>query len=267
MCGIAGWVDFKDSQANPQLLRSMTRALHHRGPDGEGYYEDELARLGHRRLKIIDLSTGDQPISNEDGTVWIVFNGEIYNFQELRQDLLQRGHQFRTKSDTESIVHLYEEHGADCVRYLRGQFAFAVWDTRRQQLLLARDRLGQKPLYYCHQGSCLLFGSELTSLLEHPRVSTEIDLVGLDAYMAYGYVPEPLTILQGVHKLHPAHTMLVTADGLKTDCYWQPAFDQPLFRSWRLGKRWPRSWRLRLRPRSPADTVTAISDIALRISA
>ena len=228
MCGIAGWIDWSNQEPNGDLLRLMTRMLTHRGPDDEGYYEQGHAHLGHRRLSIIDLKSGDQPMSNEDGTVWVVFNGEIYNFQQLRPHLEARGHVFRTNSDTESIVHLYEEYGTRCVEHLRGQFAFALWDANRRQLLLARDRMGQKPLYYSQQNDRILFASELRALLQDASVSRELDPYALDAYVAYKYVPDPLCIIKGVKKLPPAHTLLVTANGNRMERYWQADFSSPI---------------------------------------
>lgn len=228
MCGIVGWIDWEQPERAPDRLRAMCDTIVHRGPDGAGYYEDGPVHLGHRRLSIIDLSTGDQPMSNEDGRVWIVFNGEIFNFQELRSDLAQRGHVFKTHSDTETIVHAYEEFGAACVDRLRGQFAFALWDGRREELFLARDRMGQKPLYYFHDGRRLVFGSELKALLAHGDVPREIDPEALAAYLRYRYVPDPLSIWSGVKKLPPAHWMVVSRAGVRIERYWEPAFDQPL---------------------------------------
>jgi len=224
MCGIAGWIDWNRSEPNGDSLRAMTRRLRHRGPDGEGYYEKEGAHLGHRRLSIIDLQTGAQPLCNEDESVWIVFNGEIFNFQELRENLLERGHQFKTQGDTEVIVHLYEEYGDRCVDHLRGQFAFALWDVNDRRLLLARDRLGQKPLYYYHRGDQLFFASELKSLMCHPAVPRDIDLGALNAYLTYHYVPDPISIVQGVCKLPPAHVMSVDASGAQLERYWSPDY-------------------------------------------
>src|SRR6185369_8925943 len=167
VCGIAGFVNRDPARpADEVLLRQMTRTLVHRGPDEEGYFTDGPAGLGMRRLRIIDLAGGKQPIANEDGTIWVVFNGEIYNFRELRQDLEGRGHHFTTNSDTEVIVHLYEEQGAGCARALHGMFAFAIWDRRTQTLTLARDRFGKKPLYYAETSDGLWFGSEIKALLE-----------------------------------------------------------------------------------------------------
>src|SRR5208282_2069865 len=171
MCGIAGELKFETgAQVDPALLREMCEAVAHRGPDDDGIYTQGCVGLGMRRLSIIDLQTGHQPISNEDDTVWIVFNGEIYNHAALREQLIARGHSFRTNCDTEAIVHLYEEYGCDCVQHLQGMFAFAIWDHRRRRLFVARDRLGIKPLYYRLSAESFLFGSEIKALLAHPDV-------------------------------------------------------------------------------------------------
>lgn len=191
----------------------MCRTIVHRGPDDEGIYAHGQVALGMRRLSIIDLSTGHQPIHNEDGDVWVVFNGEIYNFPELRHELETRGHHFYTNSDTEVIVHLYEEHGADCVKQLRGMFAFAVWDQRRENLLLARDRFGKKPLYYGMDGVRLLFGSEIKAILAAAPGLAEIAPLGLLGFFHFGYIPDPDTAFQRIKKLPPGH-VLEFSDGL-----------------------------------------------------
>ena len=224
MCGIAGWVDFSSVQPQRELLETMTRAIRHRGPDGEGFYEQGPVHLGHRRLSVIDLEGSSQPLSNEDGTIWITFNGEIFNFQELRTRLLQKGHQCRTVGDTETVVHAYEEYGTDCVQHLRGQFAFAIWDQKQQLLFMARDRMGQLPLYYSQSAHGVVFGSELKSLLKHPAVSRKISLAAIDNYLAYRYIPEPETIYQDVKQLRPACWMTVSANSTRTESYWQPPF-------------------------------------------
>jgi asparagine synthase (glutamine-hydrolysing) len=224
MCGIAG-VIYADSErpADPTVLKALGDAIAHRGPDAEGYFTDPGLGLVHRRLSIIDLGGGDQPQGNEDGSVQVVFNGEIYNYVELRQGLLARGHRFRTASDTEVLVHLYEEDGDRMVERLRGMFAFALWDRRRRRLLLARDRVGIKPLYLYRDGEKLLFGSELKAILAHPGVSRDLDPAALEDYLAFGVVPGPRTIFARVEKLPPAHVLAVTAgdwDGQPTR-YWQ----------------------------------------------
>jgi len=223
MCGIAGFV----GEGSRQALENMTRALSYRGPDGEGYFFAESAQgvpgtavaLGHRRLSIIDLAGGAQPIYNEDRSVLVVFNGEIYNFRALRSQL-EKSHTFVTRSDTEVIVHLYEEKGAECVKDLEGMFAFALWDANAQRLLLARDRFGEKPLYYGMFGSTFLFGSELKALLAHPAMKKEIDPNALEKYFHFEYVPAPHTIFKNVYKLEAAH-YLVFQNGMHTDHeYW-----------------------------------------------
>jgi asparagine synthase (glutamine-hydrolysing) len=224
MCGIFGMCG--DQAGGPEsvgVLRAMGQALVHRGPDEGGIHTAPGVGLGMRRLSIIDLKTGHQPIANEDGSVWVVLNGEIYNYRELTADLLTRGHRFATASDTETLVHLYEEHGADCVRHLRGMFAFALWDARRHTLLLARDRLGIKPLYYAQTPRGFDFGSELKALITSPWVRRRVDPSALAAYLRFGYVPDPLSILEGVAKLPPGHA-LVVKDGRAGDAqrYWEP---------------------------------------------
>ncbi|MEO1381804.1 MAG: asparagine synthase (glutamine-hydrolyzing), partial [Bacteroidota bacterium] len=178
-----------------------------RGPDDEGFYTNGSVGFGFRRLSIIDLSTGHQPLCNEDGTVWIVFNGEVYNFQENRDDLIKKGHVFQTKTDTETIVHLYEEYGEDCVKYLRGMFGFAIWDDNKKQLFCARDRFGIKPFFYYIDNEQFIFGSEMKSILANPKVSREMDLLGMDNYFTWGYTAETNTVYQTIKKLRPGHTM------------------------------------------------------------
>jgi asparagine synthase (glutamine-hydrolysing) len=222
MCGIAGIVS---QSADHELIGPMTGALTHRGPDGSGIWSDGLCSLGHRRLAIIDLSAnGRQPLCNENETVWIVFNGEIYNFQELRAELEQCGHKFSSHTDTEVIIHAYEQWGTDCVKRLRGMFAFAIWDQPRRRLFLARDRVGKKPLYYADNGSCFAFASELQGLLQNPEVPREVDLEAVDSYLSWGYVPAPQTGFKHVSKLPPAHflTLDVGRDGTEThvERYW-----------------------------------------------
>ncbi len=187
----------------------MLAVMRHRGPDGQGVYLGGRVGLGHLRLSIIDLSTGAQPLANEDGSVWIVFNGEIYNYPELRKQLLARGHQFKTTSDTEVIIHLYEERGEECIKDLRGMFAFAIWDEPRQRLFLARDRVGIKPLYYFQQGGTLWFGSEIKALLTDPEVPRDIDPGAIRGFLAHYYLPGEQTLFQGVRRLLPGHTLTV----------------------------------------------------------
>ena len=204
MCGICGTAGFVDEE----LLRRMCTMLTHRGPDEEGFYFDDEAALGMRRLNIIDLVSGHQPIHNEDKTVWIVYNGEIYNFKELRQDLEKKGHCFYTNTDTEVIVHLYEDYGKKCISYLRGMFAFAIWDVKEKRLFLSRDRLGIKPLYYAQIGQNLIFASELKAILAYEKISLTIDPYALDTYFSFLYIPAPQTIFQGIQKLLPGHCLI-----------------------------------------------------------
>ena len=213
MCGIAGIADVTGGAADEPLLRAMTSVQAHRGPDGEAVVCRGPVGLGHRRLAIIDLNTGDQPMANEDGSIWIVFNGEIYNFHELRRELEARGARFRTVSDTEVILKAYEADGPACVERLRGMFAFAILDERRRRLFLARDRAGIKPLVYAWDGRRLLFGSEIKAILQDPRVDCELDQEALGEYLTYHYVPAPRTIFRAVRKLPPASTLLLPLDG------------------------------------------------------
>jgi asparagine synthase (glutamine-hydrolysing) len=222
MCGICGVLSLDGSRPNSALARQMADTLAHRGPDGDGFYSDTAIALGHRRLSIIDLATGDQPIFNEDRSIAIVFNGEIYNYKELREDLVKKGHRFRTTGDTEVIVHLYEEQGIECVRELNGMFAFAIWDAPKQQLFLARDALGEKPLYYVNAGREFLFASELKALLRSGDVAKEIDPAALDDYLAYGYVPAPRTIYRAVSKLPAGHRLLFQNGRVDVSRYWHP---------------------------------------------
>jgi asparagine synthase (glutamine-hydrolysing) len=226
MCGICGKLNFDTSQQiDQELLRRMTETLLHRGPDGGGEYLSGPVGLGHRRLSIIDLNTGAQPMSNEDGSVWVVFNGEIYNFTELRSELLSRGHEFKSESDTEVIVHLYEELGCESVAKLQGMFAFALWDDRKQLLLLARDRVGIKPLYYINTGKSLLFGSEIKSLLVDSSVSRNINPRAIDRFFTYGYLPGSETLLKGIFKLAPGHYLTVCAGHIQDRQYWDLRFE------------------------------------------
>jgi asparagine synthase (glutamine-hydrolysing) len=208
MCGICGiFYTDRSRRVERATLAAMNQRIVHRGPDDEGFFVDGNVGLAMRRLSIIDIKTGHQPIANEDENLWIVYNGELYNHQDLRKDLEARGHRYRTQSDTETIVHLYEEYGRDCVKYLRGMFAFAIWDRRRRQLFIARDRLGIKPLYYRFDGQTLLFGSEIKTILAYPDVRAEFNRATLAEYLAFGYVAEPDTLYSGIHKLLPGHVM------------------------------------------------------------
>lgn len=208
MCGIAGILDIKRKPEN-HILLGMTGAMRHRGPDGEGIYIDGSAGLGHRRLSIIDLNTGAQPMSNEDGSVWITYNGEVYNFVELQNELESRGHKFRTKSDTESIIHAYEQYGEECVKKLRGMFSFCIWDAKKKTLFLARDRLGKKPLYYFYHKSRFVFASEIKAIISDRHIKRELDMSAVCDYFTYQYVPFPKTIFKNIYKLPPGHFMTV----------------------------------------------------------
>lgn len=225
MCGICGIAPGGERRPDGAQLRQLNTAIAHRGPDGEGYYEAPGVGLAMRRLAIIDVAGGDQPIFNEDKSLAIVFNGECYNYPALREKLEKQGHRFYTQTDTECIVHLYEEHGDECVQYLRGMFAFALWDAKRQRLLLARDRLGKKPLHYTVQGGQLYFASELQALLSVLPQQPDIDLQAIDDYLSLQYVPEPYTAYQGVHKLPAAHRMVWQNGQLSTEAYWQVDYE------------------------------------------
>jgi asparagine synthase (glutamine-hydrolysing) len=218
MCGIAGFVGINDAQ----LLRDMGRCLAHRGPDDAGFYTGPGIGLAHRRLSVIDLKSGHQPMPNEDGTVWTVFNGEIYNYAELRDQLLAKGHRLASTSDTEVIVHLYEDEGLEFVQQLRGMFAIGIWDVLRQRLVLVRDRIGEKPLFYCVDGGALLFGSEPKAILQRPTRRTVRPQAVCD-FLAMGYVPGSGTFYQGIHKLQPGHILVHENGKVLVRPYWQHA--------------------------------------------
>ncbi len=273
MCGITGtsWTT-RDKNISPSVLKRMTDVISHRGPDDSGGYHSDVSgksilfnhensftdfnpvseigtALGHRRLSIIDLGTGHQPLSNEDGSIWIAFNGEIYNYQELRKELIHQGHQFKTESDTEVIVHLYEEQGTNCVERLRGMFALAIWDERRQRLFLARDRIGQKPLFYREQAGSLSFASELKSLLQMPDAVRTVDPHAIDLFLAYQYVPHPWSILKGYQKLPPGHRAVYEKGTLSVERYWSPPYQNPQSNSqfpFQTSKQWSDELRDRL---------------------
>jgi asparagine synthase (glutamine-hydrolysing) len=229
MCGIAGvWYADRERPAERAVLQAMGDALAHRGPDAWGFWAEPGVGLVHRRLSIIDLEAGDQPLGNEDGRIQVVFNGEIYNFEALRADLEAKGHRFTTRSDTEVLVHLYEEEGERLVERLRGMFAFALWDGRERRLLLARDRVGIKPLYVYRDEAKLVFGSELKAILAHPGITRDLDVAALEEYLAFGIVPGPRSIFRRIEKLPPAHVLTVGTS---------------------LGKAQPRRyWQLRIEP-------------------
>ncbi len=232
MCGIVGALWFKEERRiEPSLFDRMVDAIEHRGPDDRGThierYTPDVAgvipgvAIGFRRLSIIDLSSGHQPMCNEDGTIWIVFNGEIYNYRELRRRLEGSGHQFRTHSDTETIVHLYEDLGTDCFQHLNGMFAIAIWDRNKRRLVLARDRMGKKPLYYQHHDGQLIFGSELKALDQVPDFDRRISPAAIDQFLTYQYIPHPQTIYAGSRKLAPGHFAVFEDDQATIRSYWQ----------------------------------------------
>ena len=225
MCGICGAIHFDDKPVSAEILERMSARLRHRGPDGAGSFIAESIGLAMRRLKIIDLAGSDQPLHNEDGAITLIFNGEIYNYRDLRRGLLQRGHQLSTDGDGETIAHLYEERGAGAIEWLRGMFAIALWDARERKLLLARDRFGQKPLYYYQDRRVFVFASEIKALLAHPAVPCESrfssDRAALAEYLSYGYMPTPATAFRGIHMLEPAAILEVSADGERNRVrYW-----------------------------------------------
>jgi asparagine synthase (glutamine-hydrolysing) len=227
MCGLCGVLNFNgQAQVNQAGLAAMTATLNKRGPDDMGYFCSGPVGLGHRRLSIIDLKMGHQPLSNEDGSIWIVYNGELYNYREIRAHLEKAGHRFATASDTEVIVHAYEEYGADCLKAMNGMFAFALWDSNRQRLLLARDRIGIKPLYYAKLPHCLLFGSEVKALLAHPQFERRLDVTALNLYLSLEYVPTPHCIFAGVHKIPPGHFLMVEGDNTHLERYWDVRLDK-----------------------------------------
>jgi asparagine synthase (glutamine-hydrolysing) len=225
MCGIAGMMSLTSQPlSRPELVGRMLERLIHRGPDEEGFYMNpsRTVSLGHRRLRIIDLATGRQPLGNEDGSVMITFNGEIYGFKPLREDLQSRGHRFTTRTDTEVIVHLYDEYGISCLHKLKGMFAFALWDERNETLFVARDRIGKKPLYYALTDGKFIFASELQALLAALGDRGEIDELALDQYLTLGYIPAPRTIYQRIKKLEAGHYLVIKSGNLQDEKYWAP---------------------------------------------
>jgi asparagine synthase (glutamine-hydrolysing) len=227
MCGISGKLMFEpEATVAPTLMKSMADAMVHRGPDDEGYYLSGPVGLGFRRLSIIDLNTGHQPISNEDGSVWVIFNGEIYNYRELREQLRTKGHSFSTNTDTEVLVHLYEEHGPGMLEKLRGMFAFAIWDDKQRTLLLARDRVGIKPIYYYQTGRFLSFASELKAILADPDVEREIDPAMIDRFLTFYYMPGEETLFKHLRKLPPGSYLRVRGDSVEVKAYWDLSFEQ-----------------------------------------
>ena len=225
MCGIAGIFRYEGRERIEQhVLFDMLAAIEHRGPDDRGVLFAGNLAMGMQRLSIIDLAGGKQPISNEDGTITIVCNGEIYNYRELQERLRAQGHSLSTASDTEVIVHLYEDLGEDCVQELRGMFGFAIWDSKRQRLFIARDRLGIKPLYYADQNGALIFASEIKSILMHPEVQPTLDLQSLGHYLSLKYVPAPETMFEGIRALPPGHTLVCDRNVLRIQPYWSLSF-------------------------------------------
>src|SRR5438045_5906822 len=229
MCGITGWANLDPRTPPPdggeELLRSMCDRMQHRGPDSEGYLLDDGIALGMRRLAIIDLLTGEQPTFDEDHSVAVILNGEIYNYRELRADLETRDHRFRSESDTEILPHLYEEYGRDMVAHLNGMFAFALWDDRRRSLFVARDRFGEKPLYWGVFDQTLLFASEPKVLLAHPSIRPNLNLNALRQYLSFDYVPAPLSIYEGISKLPAAHTLTLEDGQVKVERYWKLSYE------------------------------------------
>ncbi|MDB5053948.1 MAG: Asparagine synthetase, glutamine-hydrolyzing [Bacilli bacterium] len=226
MCGIAGVMNFEHKVPNPFMLKRMTDIIEHRGPNDSGYWSEEGIGLAFRRLSIIDIKEGHQPLSNEDDTVWIVFNGEIYNYKTLREMLESKGHQFKTHTDTEVIVHLYEEYGENCVQHLRGMFGFVIWDRKKRELFAARDHFGIKPFYYFESAQQFVFASEIKSILAADDIKRGIEPESLLNYLTFQYVPEPSTMFQGIHKLPPAHYLKISANGSKTlHKYWDAMFE------------------------------------------
>ncbi|HBB89334.1 MAG TPA: asparagine synthase (glutamine-hydrolyzing) [Blastocatellia bacterium] len=224
MCGIVGIVRNDKAVVDQDLVARMCTAIRHRGPDDDGFYFNGSVGLGMRRLSIIDVKGGQQPIHNQDRSAWIVFNGEIYNYLELRAQLEKLGHVFYTNSDTEAIIHAYDQYGKDCPKHLRGMFAFAIWDERTQELFLARDRVGKKPILYAHVKGQLVFGSEFSALLQHPDIGKDIDFGALNHYMSFLCVPAPLTAYQAIRKLEPGHSLSYRKGEITIERYWQPDF-------------------------------------------
>jgi asparagine synthase (glutamine-hydrolysing) len=229
MCGITGFVNADREKADRSILEAMNRAIEHRGPDEDGFYLNENVALAMRRLSIIDLASGQQPIYNEDRTKAIVFNGEIYNYQELRENLDKLGHKFYTRSDTEVVIHLYDQYGPEGLEHLRGMYAFAIWDDVEKSLFLARDRVGKKPILYSHQpNGDLIFGSEFQAVLRHPAVTREVDLEAIDNYLSFLCVPAPMTAFKSIRKLEPGHWLKWKDGEIETKRYWQPDFSKKI---------------------------------------
>ena len=221
MCGICGVIDLtKQDRADPALVKHMTALIRHRGPDGDGFYTAPHVALGMRRLSIIDVAGSDQPLYNEDHTIALLFNGEIYNYRELRDDLTARGHKLHTGGDGETIIHLYEEYGLDLFRYLRGMYGFALWDSNAQRLVLAVDHIGMKPLYLHERDGKLLFASEVKALFADPDTPREMNMPVLDTYLAFGYMVGPETLFEGVRRLPPGHALVAEQGATRLHPYW-----------------------------------------------
>jgi asparagine synthase (glutamine-hydrolysing) len=249
MCGIAGFVNTRGGISSHSPVERMTDTIHHRGPDAHGFFKDSWAALGHRRLSIIDLSTaGNQPMANEDGSLQIVYNGEIFNHAGLRPELERAGHIYSTHTDTETILHGYEEFGPKCLQRFRGMFAFALWDRNRRTLFCARDRLGIKPFYYFWDGTLFVFASEIKAVLEHPAVSTRLDESLIPEYLAFGYASGDGTLFSGIRQLMPGHHLTLRCDPkpeLRIEQYWEIP-EPPAVEEQRSEEEWIRECRQRL---------------------
>lgn len=229
MCGIAGFFELKKSTSarNPsKVLRDMVGTLRHRGPDSEGFYEEEGVGLGMRRLRVIDLATGDQPISNDQKSLWIIFNGEIYNYQQLREGLKKKGFHFKTETDTEVLLKLYEEKGRDCVEGLNGMYAFSIYDARDKSLFVARDPLGIKPLYYYQDSDTFVFASEPKAILKFPGVTPALDLEAVSHFLSFNYLPSPWTLFDGIRQLEGGHSLTIKDGSLREERFWNPVLQE-----------------------------------------
>src|SRR5215213_910400 len=267
MCGITGWVNLNtdSNDHNEAILHGMCERIVHRGPDSEGLWMDERAALGMRRLSIIDLKTGDQPVYSEDKSVIAMVNGELYNFREVRADLEKRGHRFRTQTDVEIVPHLYQIYGDDFVDHINGMFAISLWDTKKKKLILARDRFGEKPLYYGVFDDKLIYASEPKSLLAHPSVKVELNLDALRHYVSFDYVPAPMSIYKGISKLPSAHVLTVENGEVKARRYWSLTWQKP-DRAEGLNGNSPKSKASELRELlSDAVRMRLVSDVPLGI--
>ena len=261
MCGIAGFVTRTPVSSPDSLLARMTDIIHHRGPDGSGYYRDSFASLGHRRLSIIDVAGGHQPMSNEDGTLRITYNGEVFNHADLRPALELAGHQYRTRCDTETILHAYEQYGPDCVTRFRGMFSFAIWDRYARTLFCARDRLGKKPFYYFWDGHLFAFASEIKAILAHPAISPRFEESLFSEYLTFGYCSGEQTLFAGIRKLMPGHWLRLTPEHFEIRRYWEIPCPTNLEND---GRRDDRSWIAECRARlEEAVRTRLMSDVPL----